>query len=80
VDDQQLNLLHIPWWRKQIGYVGQEPVLFSGTIFENIAFGLPNTTYEQVEAAAKMANAHHFISEFPKGYHTYLGERGSQLR
>ncbi len=65
--------------RQQIGIVPQETVLFSGTIAQNIAFGQTNINIEQVEAAAKIANAHQFISEFPQGYHTYVGERGVNL-
>jgi ABC-type multidrug transport system fused ATPase/permease subunit len=59
--------------------VGQEPVLFSGTIAENIAYGKPDATREEIEAAAKAANAHDFIIGFPLGYSTQVGERGSQL-
>lgn len=65
--------------RQQIGIVPQETVLFSGTIAQNIAFGQTNFDLEQVEAAAKIANAHQFISEFSQGYHTYVGERGVNL-
>jgi ATP-binding cassette subfamily B protein len=65
--------------RQQIGIVPQETVLFSGTIAQNIAFGQTDFDLEQVEAAAKIANAHQFISEFSQGYHTYVGERGVNL-
>ncbi len=65
--------------RQQIGIVPQETVLFSGTIAQNIAFGQTEFSLEQVEAAAKIANAHQFISEFSQGYHTYVGERGVNL-
>ncbi|MBV5261954.1 ABC transporter ATP-binding protein [Synechococcus moorigangaii CMS01] len=65
--------------RQQIGIVPQETVLFSGTIAQNIAFGQTDFDLAAVEAAAKIANAHQFISEFSQGYHTYVGERGVNL-
>ncbi len=65
--------------RDQIGYVLQETVLFRGTIFENIAFGRPQATKDEVIAAAKLANADEFISRMPLGYDTLVGERGSTL-
>lgn len=65
--------------RQQIGIVLQETTLFSGTIRDNIAFGRPDATDEEVEAAAKAAAAHEFIVSFPNGYETAVGERGSTL-
>ena len=65
--------------RDKIGYVLQDTVLFRGTILENIAFGRPAATREEVIAAAKMANADEFISKMPLGYETMVGERGSTL-
>ena len=65
--------------RSQIGVVLQEPFLFSGTIYENIAFARPNATREDVMAAAKAANAHDFIVQKPDGYDTQVGERGQTL-
>jgi subfamily B ATP-binding cassette protein MsbA len=65
--------------REQIGYVLQDTVLFRGTILENIAFGRPNATREEIVDAARMANADEFISRMPKGYDTAVGERGSTL-
>ncbi|MGL5878908.1 MAG: ABC transporter ATP-binding protein, partial [Xenococcaceae cyanobacterium] len=65
--------------RQQIGIVPQETVLFSGTIAQNIAFGRTEFTIKDVESAAKIANAHQFISEFSQGYYTYVGERGVNL-
>lgn len=65
--------------RRQIGLVLQESMLFSATIRENIAYGNPNATEEEVIAASKAANAHNFIMEFPDGYETELGERGVTL-
>jgi ABC-type multidrug transport system fused ATPase/permease subunit len=65
--------------RDKIGYVLQDTVLFRGTILENIAFGRPAATREEVIAAAKLANADEFISKMPLGYETMVGERGSTL-
>lgn len=65
--------------RRQIGIVLQEPFLFSGTVAENIAYGKPDATLEEIMEAAKAANAHEFIVKFPDGYDTQVGERGSRL-
>lgn len=65
--------------RQQIGIVPQETLLFSGTIAENIAFGQSEFELKDVENAAKIANAHQFITEFSQGYYTYVGERGINL-
>ncbi len=65
--------------RDQIGYVLQDTVLFHGTILENIAFGNPAATREEIIEAAKLANADEFIQKMPKGYDTAVGERGSTL-
>jgi ABC-type multidrug transport system fused ATPase/permease subunit len=65
--------------RHQIGYVLQETILFRGTIAENIAFGRPSATRDEIIEAAKLANADEFISRMPKGYDTMVGERGSTL-
>jgi ATP-binding cassette, subfamily B, multidrug efflux pump len=65
--------------RRQIGIVLQDNILFSGTVAENIAFGCPNATQAEIEAAAQMANVHDFITSLPQGYTTQLGERGAPL-
>jgi ABC-type multidrug transport system fused ATPase/permease subunit len=65
--------------RQQVGVVLQEVFLFTGTIRDNIAFGKPNATQEEVETAAKLAKAHDFIILFPQGYDTMIGERGIAL-
>ena len=65
--------------RRSIGFVPQDPFLFSATIAENIAFGSPDATQEQIERAATMAGVHDEIVEFPKGYETTVGERGISL-
>ena len=65
--------------RDQIGYVLQDTLLFRGTIYDNIAFGNPNATKEEVMAAARLANADEFIAKMPNGYETQVGERGATL-
>jgi subfamily B ATP-binding cassette protein MsbA len=65
--------------RSQIGFVLQDTVLFVGTIRENIAYGRTDATLEEIIEAAKMANAHEFISQMPHGYDSLVGERGLTL-
>jgi ABC transporter fused permease/ATP-binding protein len=65
--------------RKQMALVPQDILLFGGTIHENIAYGKPDASVEEVKAAAKKANAHDFIMSFPEGYETVVGERGIKL-
>jgi subfamily B ATP-binding cassette protein MsbA len=65
--------------RAQVGLVPQETLLFSGTVSENILYGRPDATPQDIEAAARAANAHQFISAFEKGYDTVVGERGVKL-
>ena len=65
--------------RRQIGIVPQETILFSGTIAQNIAFGQKDFDLKDVQAAAEIANAHQFITQFSQGYHTWVGERGVNL-
>lgn len=67
------------WLRHNIGMVSQEPILISSTIAENIRYAKPNASDSAVEAAARSANAHDFISGFPDGYQTLVGEKGIQL-
>jgi ATP-binding cassette, subfamily B, bacterial len=74
IQDVTLNTL-----RRQIGIVPQETILFSGTIAQNIAFGRSYYELKDVEKAAEIANADRFISEFPDGYQTWVGERGVNL-
>jgi ATP-binding cassette subfamily B protein len=78
-DGQDIRALDPRWLRRQIGAVAQEPVLFSTSIAENIRYGRPGASDEEVEAAARTANAHGFISAMPGGYDTQVGERGVQL-
>lgn len=65
--------------RSQMALVPQDVMLFGGTIYENIIYGKPGATKEEVEEAAAKANAHEFISKFPEGYNTIVGERGVKL-
>jgi len=65
--------------RSQIGVVLQEPFLFNGTVAENIGYGKPEATMKEILAAAKAANAHDFIVDFPEAYDTQVGERGVKL-
>lgn len=79
IDGQNINAVTQESLRANIGVVFQEPALFSGTIRENISYGKPRATDKQIEAAAKAANAHEFVSKFEKGYETEIGERGLKL-
>jgi ATP-binding cassette subfamily B protein len=79
LDGVDLRQIDLDDFRRQVGVVMQESYLFPGTIRDNIAYGRPSATLEEVMAAAKAANAHHFIVNFPDGYDTYVGERGQRL-
>lgn len=79
LDGVPINELEVGWLRAQMGLVSQEPTLFAATILENIRDGKPTATREEVEAAARMANAHAFITGFPLGYDTPVGEKGVTL-
>ncbi|XP_052753180.1 ATP-dependent translocase ABCB1-like isoform X2 [Galleria mellonella] len=79
VDDTDVRELSVRWLRDQIGLVGQEPVLFNTTIRENIRYGREDATDFEIEACAKQANAHIFITKLPAGYDTLVGERGASL-
>ncbi len=76
IDIQDVTLRSL---RRQIGIVPQETILFSGTIAQNIAFGQAEYDLKDVQAAAEIANAHQFITQFSQGYHTWVGERGVNL-
>jgi ABC-type multidrug transport system fused ATPase/permease subunit len=79
LDGRDVRDLTLASLRRQISVVLQEPLLFSGTVAENIRFGRPDATAEEVVAAALAANAHDFIAALPNGYDTQLGERGVML-
>jgi ATP-binding cassette subfamily B (MDR/TAP) protein 1 len=78
-EGNDIRELNIKSYRDQIGYVSQEPTLFNTTIAENIKFGKPDATQDEIEDAARQANAHDFIMSFPNGYDTEVGENASQL-
>ena len=69
----------LPHYPLQIGIVSQEPLLFSCSILDNIKYGRPDATMEEVEQAARAANAFDFISNLPEGFNTLVGERGMQV-
>ncbi|MDO4281638.1 MAG: ABC transporter ATP-binding protein [Peptococcaceae bacterium] len=79
VDGKDIRHVTLKSLRDNIGIVQQDVYLFAGTIFENILYGRPDATEEEVIAAAKRANAHDFIMEFPDGYNTDIGQRGIKL-
>ena len=79
IDGQDVRTLTLKSLRSQIGMVQQDVYLFCGTIRENIAYGKPGASMEEIIAAAKRANIHNFIEELPDGYDTYVGERGARL-
>ncbi|CAF1200942.1 unnamed protein product, partial [Rotaria sordida] len=79
IDDHQIAEYNVKWLRQHIGVVSQEPVLFQTTIRENILFGKDDATNDEIEKAAKIANAHNFIMALPDKYDTQVGERGATL-
>ncbi len=79
LDGIDIRTLALADLRRAIGTVPQEPALFAGTIRENIAYARPAATDDEVEAAAKVANAHDFITHLPEQYDTVVGERGVKL-
>lgn len=79
VDGQDVRSLTLKSLRSQIGVVQQDVYLFSGTIRENIAYGKPDASEEEIITAAKCANIHEFIMELPEQYNTFVGERGARL-
>lgn len=79
IDGIDIRDLKLKGLRKNIGFVPQENFLFSGTVFENIAYGKEGATKEEIIEASKMANAYEFINSMPNGYDTKIGERGVKL-
>lgn len=79
IDGVNLRDIKLEDFRKQVGAVLQDNYLFPGSIKDNIAYGRPDADLEEIMEAAKAANAHHFIVNFPDGYDTYVGERGHRL-
>jgi subfamily B ATP-binding cassette protein MsbA len=79
IDDKNIGLVTMQSLRALTGFVNQESILFNDSIYNNIAFGKTDATPEQVEAAARIANAHNFILETEQGYQTNIGDRGTKL-
>jgi len=81
IDGNDIRSLDLSWLRQHIGYVQQEPTLFGLTVRENICYGVTNreVTQEELESVCRKANAHDFISQWPQGYDTLVGERGVKL-
>jgi ATP-binding cassette, subfamily B, bacterial len=79
LDGVDLRKVQLEDFRRQVGVVLQESYLFPGSVRDNIAYGRPEAGLEDIMAAAKAANAHDFIVNFPDGYDTYVGERGQRL-
>jgi len=79
IDGKDIEEYNIKWLRSQIGLVSQEPTLFDASVAKNISINSPDATRDQIEEAAKLANAHDFITKLSNGYDTSTGERGLQL-
>ncbi len=79
IDGKDYRERSIGWLHSNLGYVLQSPHLFSGTIQENLEFGNPNASFEEIQEACKLVGAHQFIEGFEKGYQTEVGEGGSRL-
>jgi ATP-binding cassette, subfamily B, bacterial len=79
IDGHDIRDVSLKSMREQIGVVLQDPFLFNGTVADNIAYGKPEASLDEVAAAAKAANAHDFILDFPEGYDTIVGERGARV-
>jgi len=79
IDGYPINMLKLSYLRKNIGLVVQDPILFSGSVRDNIAYGKPGASQEEIIQAAKAANAHEFILALPDGYAADIGERGVTL-
>jgi ATP-binding cassette subfamily B protein len=79
IDGSDVRTVTLASLRREIGVIAQDPFLFSASVRENIAFGRPDATGEQVERAARLAQAHDFIAALPDGYDTVIGERGITL-
>lgn len=79
IDGRDVRGIELKSLRENIGIVQQDVYLFGGSIGENIAYGKPDATREEIEEAARKANIHDFIQTLPEGYHTYVGERGVRL-
>jgi subfamily B ATP-binding cassette protein MsbA len=79
IDGRDIRDYKISDLRGLLGIVSQEPILFNDTVYHNIVFGKEEFSCQQVEDAARVANAHDFISKLPQGYETIIGDRGGRL-
>ena len=79
IDGTDIRQVTLDSLRNQVGIVPQETILFNGSVYDNILYGRLDATKEEIEAAAKAANAHDFIMELPEGYNTKLGDRGVNI-
>jgi subfamily B ATP-binding cassette protein MsbA len=79
IDDTDIRGFKLKSWREQISFVLQETLLFHASVWDNIAYGKPDATREEILRAAKLANADEFIEKLPEGYHSMIGERGATL-
>lgn len=79
VDGKDIREYNVSWYRNQLAVVPQEVLLFGGTILENIAYGNPKASFEEIKQAARLSNSLEFIESFPDGFHTIVGERGVKL-
>ena len=79
IDETDIKHVTLDSLRNQVGIVPQETILFNGSVYDNILYGRLDATKEEIEAAAKAANAHDFIMELPEGYNTMLGDRGVNI-
>lgn len=79
IDGHKLDELDLSYLRRQIGVVPQDPIIMPGSIADNIAYGVPEATSEQIERAARVSGAHEFVMTLPERYETYVGESGMLL-
>jgi ABC-type multidrug transport system fused ATPase/permease subunit len=79
IGGHRVDEYNLGWLRQHVGVVSQEPILFQTTITENIRLGRLEATQEDIENAARIANAHDFIMTLPRKYDTLVGERGAQM-
>jgi ABC-type bacteriocin/lantibiotic exporter with double-glycine peptidase domain len=79
IDEHPFDDLEMDFLRRQIGILPQDPLLFDGTVWDNITFGMPEATLEQVDAAVEMASAQEVIKQLPNEYQTLIGEHGVRL-
>ena len=79
IDGKDIRQLDVSGYRKRLAIVHQEVDIFNGTLMENLLYGNPNASFEEIKTACEIAQAHDFIEKLPKGYFTTVGERGVRL-